>query len=40
MFNLSPTVVIFVCTKPADMRRSCNGLFALVQDLANEGLFA
>ena len=40
MFNLSPTVRIFVCTKPTDMRRSFNGLFALVQDLVNEDPFA
>lgn len=31
MFNLSPAVRIFVCTKPVDMRRSFDGLFALVQ---------
>jgi transposase len=29
MFNLSPSVRIFVCLKPADMRRSFNGLVAL-----------
>ena len=40
MFNLSPTVRIFVCTKPTDMRRSFNGLLALVQSLINEDPFA
>ena len=40
MFNLSPTVRIFVCTKPTDMRRSFTGLFALVQNLLNEDPFA
>ena len=40
MFNLSPTVRIFVCTKPTDMRRSFNGLLALVQNLINEDPFA
>jgi transposase len=40
MFNLSPTVRIFVCTKPTDMRRSFNGLFALVQNLIHEDPFA
>ena len=33
MFNLSPSVRIFVCTKPVDMRRSFDGLFELVQTL-------
>jgi transposase len=40
MFNLSPTVRIFVCTKPTDMRRSFTGLFALVQNLIHEDPFA
>lgn len=31
MFNLSPSVRIFVCTKPVDLRRSFDGLFDLVQ---------
>lgn len=31
MFHLSSSVKIFVCTKPADMRRSFNGLFELVR---------
>ena len=30
MFNLPPSVRIHVCTKPADMRRSFDGLVALV----------
>jgi len=40
MFNLSPTVRIFVCTKPTDMRRSFTGLFALVQGLIDQDPFA
>lgn len=32
MFNLSPSVQIFLCTKPIDMRKSFTGLFALVQN--------
>lgn len=36
VFNLSPSVRIFVCTKPADMRRSFNGLFAMVQEIIRE----
>ena len=40
MFNLSPTVRIFVCTKPTDMRRSFNGLLALVQNVINQDPFA
>lgn len=40
MFNLSPTVRIFICTKPTDMRRSFTGLFALVQNLIHEDPFA
>ncbi len=31
MFNLSPSVKIFVCCKPVDMRLSFDGLFDLVQ---------
>lgn len=31
MLSLSPSVRIFVSTKPVDMRRSFDGLFALVQ---------
>lgn len=33
MFTLSPSVRIFVCTKPVDMRRSFDGLFELVQTM-------
>jgi hypothetical protein len=40
MFNLSPAVRIFVCTKPVDMRRSFNGLFGLVQSLIQEDPFS
>lgn len=40
MFNLSPTVRIFVCTKPTDMRRSFTGLSGLVQSLIHEDPFA
>jgi IS66 Orf2 like protein len=29
---LSPSVRIFVCTKPVDMRKSFSGLFGLVQN--------
>ena len=29
MFNLSSSTRIFVCTKPIDMRKSFNGLFAM-----------
>lgn len=36
MFHLSPSVRIFVCAKPVDMRRSFNGLFALVQSLIQQ----
>lgn len=36
MFNLSPSVRIFVCTKPADMRRSFNGLFGMVQNFMQQ----
>lgn len=31
MFNLSPSIRIFVCTKPVDMRLSFDGLFGMVQ---------
>lgn len=36
MFNLSPSVRIFVCTKPVDMHRSFNGLFSLVQSMIHQ----
>lgn len=31
MFSLTPATRIFVCCKPIDMRKSFNGLFALVR---------
>lgn len=40
MFNLSPSVRIFVCTKPVDMRRSFDGLFGLVQSMIHEDPFS
>lgn len=40
MFNLSPSVKIFVCTKPVDMRRSFDGLFGLVQSLIGQDPFS
>lgn len=40
MFNLSPSVRIFVCTKPVDMRRSFDGLFGLVQSLVHQDPFS
>jgi transposase len=40
VFNLSPSVRIFVCTKPVDMRRSFNGLFSLVQSMIGEDPFS
>jgi hypothetical protein len=36
MFNLSPSVRIFVSTKPVDMRRGFDGLFGLVQGLTGQ----
>lgn len=40
MFNLSPSVRIFACTRPVDMRRSFNGLFGLVQAMIHEDPFS
>ncbi len=40
MFNVSPAVKIFVCTKPIDMRRSFDGLFALVESLIGQDPFS
>jgi transposase len=40
MFNLSPSVRIFVCTKPVDMRKSFNGLYGLVQELIHADPFS
>jgi len=31
MFNLTPATRVFVCAKPIDMRKSFDGLFALVK---------
>jgi len=36
MFNISPSVRIFVCTKPVDMRRSFDGLYALAQNMIHQ----
>jgi transposase len=40
MFNISPAVKIFVCTKPVDMRLSFDGLFALVQAVIRQDPFS
>lgn len=40
MFNLSASIKIFVCTKPVDMRRSFDGLFALVQSQVHQDPFS
>ncbi len=40
MFNLAPTVRIFVCTKPVDMRLSFDGLFGLVQNQIRQDPFS
>jgi len=40
MFNLSPSVRIFVCTKPVDMRLSFDGLFGLVQNQIRQDPFS
>jgi hypothetical protein len=40
MFNLSPSIKIFVCTKPVDMRRSFDGLFALAQSMIQQDPFS
>ena len=40
MFNLSPSVGIFVCTKPVDMRKSFSGLFGLVQNHLKQDPFS
>jgi transposase len=36
MLSLPPSTRVFVATKPADMRRSFDGLFALVRDFIGE----
>ena len=40
MFNLTPSVRIFVYAKPADMRCSFNGLVALAQSYICQDLFS
>ncbi len=40
MFNLSPSLRIFVSTKPVDMRLSFDGLFALVDVLIRQDPFS
>ena len=40
MFTLSPSVRIFVCTKPVDMRKSFDGLFELVQSFIRQDPFS
>jgi transposase len=40
MFNLSPSVRIFVCAKPVDMRRSFDGLFGLVESMIRQDPFS
>ena len=40
MFKLSPSVRIFVCTRPVDSQRSFDGLFALVQSMIHEDPFS
>lgn len=40
MFNLSNSTKIFVCTKPVDMRRSFNGLYALTQSMMLQDPFS
>ncbi len=40
MLNLSNSTKIFVCTKPVDMRRSFNGLYALTQTVMQQDPFS
>ncbi len=40
MLSLSPSVRIFVSTKPVDMRRSFDGLFELVQSTIRQDPYA
>src|SRR5208282_1021411 len=40
MFNLSPATRIFVCAKPIDMRKSFDGLFAMVRANFNQDPFS
>jgi transposase len=40
VFNLSPSVRIFICAKPIDMRRSFDGLFELVQSMIHQDAYS
>lgn len=40
MLTLSPSVRIFVCTKPVDMRRSFDGLYGLVESMIHQDPFS
>ena len=40
MLSLPPSVRIFICTQPADMRRSFDGLGRMVEDIVREDPFA
>jgi len=40
MFNLSPSTRIFVCARPIDMRKSFDGLFAMVRAQFQEDPFS
>jgi transposase len=40
MLNLSPSIRIFVSTKPVDMRRSFDGLFELVQSTIRQDAYS
>ncbi|CAN5300250.1 IS66 family insertion sequence element accessory protein TnpB [soil metagenome] len=40
MFNLSPSIHIWVCTKPVDMRLSFDGLFGMVQSQIKQDAFS
>lgn len=36
MLSLPPSVRIFVCTEPTDMRKSFDGLFCLIEEVLDE----
>jgi transposase len=40
MLNLSPSIRVFVSTKPVDMRRSFDGLFELVQNTIRQDAYS
>jgi len=40
MLTLPPSVRIFICTEPTDMRRSFDGLVAMVEELVCENPFS